>query len=99
MKGVKTVIIYKQTGGKVCADGAAVDAARLIMSDGRTEVEVSTGLIIDAVRVMLVTGEISVDEVEFQFEGEVLPHTEVGRITNWPNGFNDTMEGLLMQIL
>jgi len=99
MKGTKTVINYKQTGGKVCADGDVMAVARHIVGNDRTGVVVSSGLIIDAVRVMLSTGEISIEEVEFQFDGKVLVHGADGRIENWPNGFNDTMEGLLRQLV
>ena len=99
MKGIKTIIHYSSTNGLTCADGDAVDMARNIMGLGRRCVTVSTGLIIDAIRVMLSTGEISVDEVEFHFDGHVLKHGADGRISDWPHGFNDTMEGLLMQLL
>ncbi len=95
---MKAVIIYQKTGGVLCSDGAVMETARRMVEAG-SNVTVSTGLIIDAVRVMLSTGEIDVDDVEFQYEGKVLKHYQNGRFADWPNGFNDTIEGLLMQIL
>jgi hypothetical protein len=95
----KTVIIYQKTGGLVCSDGTVMEMARQIIKMERSTINVSTGLIIDAVRVMLATGEIDVDDVEFQFDGMVLKHGQDGRFVDWPTGFNDTIEGLLMQIL
>lgn len=95
---MKTIINYQKTGGVLCSDGAAMETARH-MVENSNHVTVSTGLIIDAVRVLLATGEIDVDDVEFQYEGKVLKHYQNGRFADWPNGFNDTMEGLLMQIL
>ena len=102
---MKTIIVYKKTGGLTCADGDVMEVARGILSITRHtritrhKVNVSTGLVIDAIRVMLATGEITVDEVEFQFEGKVLEHDQNGRITNWPEGFNDTVTKLLIQIM
>lgn len=95
---MKTVIIYQKTGGVLCSDGAVMETARH-MVENSNHVTVSTGLIIDAVRVMLATGEIDVDDVEFQFDGKVLKHGQDGRFVDWPEGFNDTIEGLLMQLM
>lgn len=98
MKGAKTVIIYKKSGGMLYADGDVMEAARNIIAKDCTGIVVSTGLIIDAVRVMLATGEISVDEVEFQFDGKVLIHGQDGRFVDWPEGYNDTIKSLLVQL-
>lgn len=94
---MKAIIIYQKTGGLHCSDGAVMETARRMVAN-RSPVTVSTGHIIDAIRVLIKTGEIDMDDVEFHFDGQVLVHNKDGRIENWPNGFNDTTLELLTQL-
>jgi hypothetical protein len=52
---------------------------------------VSTGNVIDAVRYMKLTGQITCD-VKLMFEGQDVPMNENCRIENWPEGFCDYTE-------
>jgi hypothetical protein len=92
-----TIVEYMASGGMVAADGDALEVARSLLA--RESVNVSTGLIIDWLRWMICTGEINTDQVQFRFEGKVLPHTDQGRITKWPEGFNDQVVNILSQLL
>jgi len=52
-----------------------------------------------AVRVAVAKGQLSTDEVTLRFKGEDLPMNKDGRLDRWPEGFCDTSDKLLMELL
>lgn len=86
-------------------DGQVIDyAQQLIELEGTTDprvnmvVSVGTGLVIDAVRVLIKTRKIASEHVQFKYKDTIINVDEYGRCYPWPEGFNDTMEQLLMQL-
>ena len=59
----------------------------------------STENIFNRVRVGIVSGEISQEDVVFIFQGKEFSPNEYGAITNWPNGFCTLNGDMAEQIL
>jgi len=49
----------------------------------------STENIFTRIRLEIISGNISCDNIQFEYEGENLPVNRFGAIMNWPNGFCD----------
>ena len=97
----KLTIIYQQVGGRVISDGVceelALDCWR--MRDKCPVITTSTALFITALRVLVVEGTIPRDDLIFIFEKKVLTMDSSGRIEDWPEGFDDVAEKLLMRLM
>jgi len=81
-------------------DGTAMLVAQAIVGTlpAGDKVTIGTGLVIDAIRVLVKTGEIPHDQVQFEYNGITIDIDENGHCDPWPEGFNDTMEKLLVQL-
>lgn len=89
---------------------AVPDGSVIMVAEGMTEMEhardpaynihitICTGLIIDALRVLVKTGRFPADQLKFKYRGLTINVDDKGRCLPWPAGFNDTMESLLMQL-
>lgn len=91
---MKLTIEYDQNDGYVFPDGRAggwVDTTLryFLKREEDQHIKVCSSLLIDFFRLRLCEGVISVDQVEFIFDGKVLEHNEYGRITHWPKGYCD----------
>ena len=51
--------------------------------------EFSTAPIFNRIRVGIVEGDLTKEDVEFVFEGKILSMNDYARIDGWPNGFLD----------
>ena len=59
----------------------------------------STDNVIHATRVLVCDGKIKHDDIEFQFEGAFVGKPDVfGRMENWPDGFCDFEEKILVRL-
>ena len=101
---MKIIVEYDANSGYTFPDGQAekwVDNMIQIARDGRKEVkfQVSSALLVDYFRVKLARGELSMNEVEFVYEGQTLVHNEYGRFENWPKGFCDRTDKVLEELL
>lgn len=96
-------VIYRQKGGLVFSDGEVEEGATNLWlhrndSPSSSVVCISTGLVVDALRVMVNENKIPSDEILFQYNNEVITCDADGRLSPWPNGFNDKTLDLLMRL-
>jgi hypothetical protein len=63
------------------------------------EFTTGTGLVIDALRVLVVTGKFPPDQILFMYKDQMMMVDENGRLDAWPDGFHDYTEKYLMQLL
>lgn len=93
-------VAYDQYHNVGIPDGTVMAVAQTICNvfprDDR--VTVGTGLVIDAIRVLVKKGLIDHDQIQFEYMGQILPIDKDGRVADWPEGFNDTVTTLLMQL-
>jgi hypothetical protein len=59
---------------------------------------VNTGLVIDAIRVLVKTGKFPHELMQFEYRGITISIDKDGRCDPWPEGFNDTRAKLLSQL-
>ena len=89
--------------GMIFSDFEMESIAEIIVDyikKGKDEVfEVSSELLIHAIRVFIKEGKININDIEIQFNGEKIPFDKNGRSDYWPDGFCDTNEKLLMRLL
>ena len=92
---MKTLYINYSKTGRPIADRNVEEELLLHTTDcdefHDVYINVSTGNVIDAVRYMKLTGQITCD-VKLMFEGVDVPMNENCRIENWPDGFCDYTE-------
>tara|TARA_R110000851_G_scaffold327679_1_gene497467 strand:- start:316 stop:612 length:297 start_codon:yes stop_codon:yes gene_type:complete len=83
-------------------DGMAMHCAEVIVAmDGSDPdpIIIGTGLVVDAIRVLVKTGKADHTTIQFKYKDTILPINENGHIEPpWPEGFNDTMINLLEQL-
>lgn len=80
-------------------DGMAMGCAEVIVTmDSAEPIIVSTGLVIDAIRVLVKTGKADHTSIQFKYKDTIIKIDEHGHCDPWPDGFNDTIEKLLMQL-
>lgn len=96
-------IIYDPIQGMCVPDGKAEAYANNLVSYGEAEIRVSTGLVIDYLRVAVCEGRLSLDGIEISFQHidgrlEKLNLSKEGRIHPWPRGFNDYVESALCRL-
>ena len=60
---------------------------------------VSTENFISAVRALICEGKFPHNEVQFLFNGKIIPIDADGRIEEWPAGFCDTIDIFLVRLL
>ena len=70
---------------------------QLVLRQGETDV--STENAISRIRLAIVRGELPLEDVEIQFEGQPVVVNEWGVILDWPEGFCDVTANLAEQIL
>ena len=80
-------------------DGMAMSCAETIVAmDGSDPIIIGTGLVVDAIRVLIRTGKADHTTIQFKYKGTIISVDEYGHCDPWPEGFNDTVENLLMQL-
>jgi hypothetical protein len=92
-------IIYDPVHGKPIPDGLLQSEVESIISGTTGEFTVSSELFIDAIRVCIVNGQISNQDIVFVYKGEEMKPDENGRLRNWPPGFCDTHQKLLRGLI
>lgn len=94
-------VTYDAYEGQAFPDGEVRDQALRFWEnrDKQPEVVVSTGIIINCFRLLISKGVIPADELTFFFDGKSLFCDEQGFIHDWPEGFDDINEGILMELL
>ncbi len=93
-------VVYDPSHSVGIPDGTVISVAEAICTgtpEGES-VTVGTGLVIDAIRVLVKTGKIRHDQIQFEYEGNILPIDKDGRMVIWPEGFNDMVTTLLCQL-
>ena len=60
---------------------------------------VSSGIIIDTFRMMVVEGKISHEDIQFKFNKEMVPINEFGNPEKWPQGFGDVSQNITYRTL
>lgn len=61
--------------------------------------ETSTESLVDSFRAMVSKKEISKDDVQFKFNGEIITMNKQGQLSNYPEGFCDARDDLLDELL
>ena len=59
------------------------------------KVTVGTGLVIDALRLLVKQGKMPADQLRFKYNDTIITVDGDGRCDKWPSGFNDTLLRLL----
>lgn len=85
--------------GIAFADCLAEHAAQRFLEGYDDHIVVSTSNFIDAVRVCVAEGKIDHKEVQFKFNGEIIPIKANGSLVDWPKGFCDTIMNLQCRAL
>ena len=92
-------VVYNPLHSIGVPDGLAMSTAETIVDMKPGErVIIGTGLIVDAIRVMVKQGRADHTKIQFEFNGQTLPMDSFGHVNPWPEGFNDTTLDLLMQL-
>lgn len=98
---------------KYCSDGEAVNEFKLyeyvrgvldkeLANKNKgidTRISTSTSLVIDAIRIAVLLGEIDRSRVVFKYNGENIHIDEYGNPSEWPRGFCDVDMNILEGIL
>jgi hypothetical protein len=79
-------------------DGLSMAVAESIVKDGN-DVTIGTGLVIDAIRVLVKTGKISHSIIHFKYKDTYIAIDKYAKLSSHPIGFNDTMDGYMDQLL
>ena len=93
----KFVITFNDDGLFV-PDNKVMETAQKII-DEKKDVVVSQFLIIDAIRVLIKRKMINHRDVVFAYNDEIIPIEENGRLNDWPDGFGDIHDNLLIELL
>lgn len=101
MKKLKINYTHSAVSGKDCDAEAHAKEVISLFLNGETDMEVNTSNEIQvlAFRVLVAEGVISAKQLEIQFDGKPLELTDRGRIVEWPKGFCDVWEDLLLRLL
>ena len=98
-------VIYDPFHNPAVPDGTTMMLAETIIAmEGGTDPEVNnritvgTGLVIDALRVLVKKGEFPADQLKFEHNGITIDVDVNGRCLPWPAGFNDRVETYLCQL-
>jgi len=95
--------IYNPTGGRAIPDGQVENEWNKIMrlknSGLPLMTEYSTENIFTYARFQVVAGHIFDDEIVFVFEGKEIRVNRFGAITEWPNGFCDSVVRMCEDIM
>lgn len=70
----------------------------LLLNKKSFTVECCTGLQIDAFRLMVVDKVISHRDIQFKFEGRIIPVDKYGTLKEFPKGFADVIDNFLMRL-
>lgn len=96
-------IIHYNDGGVPYSDFDLLKIAQQYANQYKENQEknlyVSTGNIIEAVRVMVSRGEIPYQEVEVHFNGEIITLNQYAEFSTWPKGFMDHERKFLREML
>ncbi|AND75076.1 hypothetical protein pf16_153 [Pseudomonas phage pf16] len=92
-------VVYDPINGTAVTDGNAEAFAANVLKSGLEQVTVGNTIMIDMFRVLVVRGTIKHTDLKFKYGDVVLSVHENGRLPVWPQGFCDTPEGLLLELL
>lgn len=92
-------VIYDAVNGDPVADGLAEKYAMHHCTQGSTEVKVCNSIAVDAFRVMVVRGVIAHTDIQFKYEGEIIPVENNAWLKLWPKGFCDHTRNFLCEIM
>lgn len=84
--------------GKPNSDGKSRELAKEIVKKGQ-DYETSTESLIDAFRVMLYQMELSPEDIQYKYKGEIIPVDADGRFSHYPEGFCDQRDEFLDKLL
>lgn len=62
-------------------------------------VNTSTSNLIEAARVLVKRGVIPADQIQFQFNGNIIRHSAQGHLEEWPDGFCDWHQKFLEELI
>lgn len=94
---MKTIVYVK--GGKAVSDFDVEEVFQLLINCYGERYSFSTTSIFHRIRLGIVRDEISHEDYQFEFDGEIIDINEYGAITNWPEGFLEDVARLFEQIL
>lgn len=60
---------------------------------------VSNAAMVDAIRLLIAKGVLDYKEVVFRYEGKDIKPNRYGMIVHWPNGFCDSRDNILEDLL
>lgn len=84
-------VIYNPDSGVAVPDGKVADTVtRWIeqFSKGEiTMIEAGTETLINEIRLAVLNDQIPFGEIQFQYQNEIIPHDEYGKLRTWPKGF------------
>lgn len=102
-------LIVEYSGDGICVPDAKIDelVTNLIsivdfknnLDDKEYHIQVASELIITALRVKVLAGEIPYTQIEFKFEDKIIKINKDGRLDWWPKGFCDYNDHYLDQLL
>lgn len=92
-------VVYDPINGTAVTDGNAEAFAANVLKAGLEQVTVGNAIMIDMFRVLVVRGAIKHTDLKFKYGDVVLDVQENGRLNVWPQGFCDTPEDLLLELL
>lgn len=101
------IIEYDSVIGEIVPDGHVRDWAESIAESyamckepkDLLHTTVSSVLMVDAIRLLIMKGEINHKEVVFRFEGHDLEVDKNGMLRVWPKGFCDIYDNILEELL
>lgn len=96
-------IKYDPTSGKVISDGLIKDWADKVVEDYKEAINmnitVGSGVMVDAIRVLIMKGKLNYKEIVFRFRGLDLGVDKNGRLSIWPKGFCDVYDNILEELV
>ena len=101
----RLIVIFDETGEAISdfkASDWADNAIATFLRQKPVEdavFRVASALPIHYLRLRIMRGAISCEDVEFQFKGQILPPNKDGSVAHWPRGFCDHEEDVLLGLL
>lgn len=93
-------VIYDPIDGQICQDAKVEEFVLNCIEESKTTpeyfVRIGQDLILTYFRKALVEGKF--EEMEVEFEGEVIPVNQYGGLKEWPKGLGDYLSNALMVI-
>ena len=90
------IVVWDDT---VSLPDAEVDKwGETVVKSGQKHVRIGTGTMLNAIRLHVIRGNLSHEDVEFQFGEDTIYVNKEGRLDHWPDGFADIYDRQLVEI-